>query len=272
MTGGARKRLTKAISVLAQAAKPKWIFNEITGQYQHHHLTFVTLTVSCSRNLSTTEAYDNLLKPFLGWMRDTKEITTYIWKVEFQERGQVHYHLTIPNFIHYEEVRKKWNSLQHKAGLLNEYAKEHGHFNPNSTDVHSVRKKNIGPYMVKELTKAVDAKKLKAAGIVNSLVKAGEIPEDQKEKFVDEYTGIELKVDGKVWDCSNNLAGAVYFATPLESWHIKAFEQMRAADELHEIVDDWWSLIYVKSNSPPPILNEGETTRLDEYLQSIILN
>lgn len=271
MTGGARKRMTRAINLLSQAAKPKWIYNEITGRYQYHHLSFITLTVSCRRNISTREGYDNLLKPFLGWLRDTKGVKTYIWKLEFQERGQVHYHITLPDFIAYDEIRKTWNSLQRKAGLLDEYAKEHGHFNPNSTDVHSVKKKrNIASYLVKELAKVVDAKRLKAQGMVNSLVKAGEIPEDQKQRFIDEYTGEELKADGKVWDCSNNLAGAVYFSIPMERWHEEAFLAMRAAGDIVEKVGDWWSIIYLRSNSPPPVLKPCETTKLDQYLTTIL--
>lgn len=271
MSGGARKRICKAITIMAQAHKPKWIYNDVSHQYQYHHLSFITLTVSCRKNITTRFGYDHLLKPFLGWLRDTKGVKTYIWKLEFQERGQVHYHITIPNFIHYAEIRRTWNSLQHKAGLLDEYAKEHGHFNPNSTDIHDVRnKKNIASYLVKELGKTVDAKRLRATGIVNSLIQAGEIPAEEKQKFIDEYVGDELKADGKVWDTSNNLAGANYFALPMESWHRAIFDELRQAGQLTEIVDDWWSLIYIKSNSPPEILLQSEQVQLYDYLQTIL--
>lgn len=273
MSGGARKRLSKAITLLAQASKPKWIYNHISQQYQYHHLSFITLTVSSRTNISTSFAYENLLRPFLGWLRDTKRVKTYVWKLEFQERGQVHYHITLPNFIDYSEIRKTWNSLQKKAGLLDEYAREHGHFNPNSTDIHDVRnKKNIAAYLVKELAKAVDAKRLKATGIANSLIQAGELPEERKKEFIDEAVGEELKAEGKVWDCSNNLSGAAYFALPMEKWHMDAFEELRAAGQLKEVVDDWWSLIYVNYNStgPPGILKESEQLQLDQYLQSIL--
>lgn len=271
LTGGARRRLSRAITLLTQASKAKWIYNDISKQYQYHHLSFITLTVSSRKIVSTRYAYDNLLKPFLAWLRDTIGVKIYVWKLEFQERGQVHYHITIPDFIHYEKIRKTWNSLQRKAGLLDEYAKEHGHFNPNSTDIHSVQyKRNLANYMVKELGKAVDAKRVKATGMVNSLIQAGEIPAEEKQKFIDEYTGDELKAEGKVWDCSNNLAGAEYFALPMERWHMDIFNELREAGQLHEVVQDWWSLLYIKSNSPPGILSECEQTQMDCYLQTIL--
>jgi len=271
MSGGARKRLTKAINLMALAHKPKWIYNEITGRYQHHHLSFVTLTVSSERNISTREGYEKLLKPFLGWLRDTKGVKCYVWKLEYQERGQVHYHIILPDFIHYQEIRRTWNALQHKAGLLDEYAKQHGHFNPNSTDIHeNKKKKNTASYLVKELVKTINARKLKAAAIVDSLIQAGEIPADQREEFVKEYTGQELTADGKVWDCSNNLSGTSYFSIPMEHWHEEILLKLRAAGELFEKVDDWWSIIYVKSNDPPPILRPDELLKMDEHLKDIL--
>lgn len=271
MSSGSRKRLSKAVTIMSQASKPRWIYNHISGRHQYHHLSFITLTVSCRKIVSTSWARENLLAPFLAWMRDTKGVKTYVWKLEFQERGQVHYHITTPAFIDCHEIRNKWNSLQHKHRLLDEYAREHGHFNPNSTDVHAVHsKKNMASYLLKELGKAVDAKKVKAAAMVNSLVKAGEIPPEDKEARIKEFTGEELLADGKVWDCSNNLSGANYFAVPMEQWHMQKFDELRNANQLTEVVQDWWSLIYFKSNDPPDILNPDEQHQLDSYLQTIL--
>lgn len=273
MTAGARKRMTRAITILSQACPSRTIYNEITGRYQHHRLTFITLTISCRKIINTEDAYQNLLRPFLAWLRDTKGVTTNIWKLEFQERGQPHYHITIPNFIHYAEVKKKWNSLQHAAGYLSEYAAQHGHFNPNSTDVHSVNKRNFANYLVKELCKTVDGKRLKAKTIVDSLVKAGEIPADQAEKFIEDYAGVELRAMGKVWGCSENLAGVSYFAIPLERWHVEQIELLKRNDHMIEKSGDFWSILYVKSNSPPvDILNDQERKNLDDYLQTILKN
>jgi hypothetical protein len=271
MTGGARKRLSKAITLMTQAYKPKTIFNSITQQYQYHHLSFITLTVSCHKNISTDFAYEWLLRPFLGWMRETKGVKCYVWKLEFQKRGQIHYHITFPDFIAWPEIRKTWNSLQRKAGLLDEYAKEHGHFDPNSTDIHAVEaKQNLANYIIKELGKSINAKRLHAKKIIESLIQAGEIPADQKKQFIDDYTGQELKAQGKIWDCSNNLSGAAYFTLPMESWHMEAFDLLRNKGQLYEVVDDWWSLIYLKSKDPPDILNSMEQIKLDDHLAAIL--
>ena len=95
-----------------------------------------------------------MLEPFLRWMRQVHNTTLYIWKAERQKRGAIHYHITSNKFIHYQELRNKWNWLLSKHGLNESYVKEHQHNNANSTDVHSVKNiKNLAPYLIKYFTK-----------------------------------------------------------------------------------------------------------------------
>ncbi len=184
LTQGAKKRLVKAVNLMVAGTRLRWIFNPINKRQQLHQLSFVTLTVSNAANLDGKTAYKLLLSHFLSWMRKTKGITTYIWKAELQERGQIHYHITCPDFVHYKEIRAKWNELQQKAGLLDAYFEEHGHYDPNSTDIHSAKKvRDMAAYMVKEIAK--NCQNHEAIG-------------------------------GKVWDCSANLSEAKYFSVEMK--------------------------------------------------------
>jgi hypothetical protein len=50
-----------------------------------------------------------------------------------------------------------WNRILDKHGLLLAFEKKHGHKNPNSTDVHSVRQvENLAAYLAKYLSKNSD--------------------------------------------------------------------------------------------------------------------
>jgi hypothetical protein len=120
-------------------------------------------------------------------MRRTKKINTYIWKAELQKNGQIHYHITTPTFINYQEIRDKWNNLQRSAGLLDKYIEAKGHANANSTDVHSVKNiKDLSAYLIKYIAK-----------------------ESQNTE----------KLGGKIWDCSKNLSATKYFSTPMKEHH-----------------------------------------------------
>lgn len=176
MSAGARKRVEKAVDILLQKSPTRRIFNPVRGGEHDFRINFLTLTIADLQNHSAREGYDLCLKPFLRIARKKWKVEDYIWKAELQQRGQLHYHLTTNQFIHLEYLNHEWNKIQKKAGWLNDFARRHGHFNPNSTDIHAVWKvKNLAGYLCKYIAKNID--KNDPAG----------------------------KLNGKVWDCSNSL-------------------------------------------------------------------
>lgn len=170
---GAQKRIRKAIDILLQTTPQRTIWNPVSEVFHPFRLSFITLTISeQKKNLTAREGYNLLLKDWLRWA-NRKGVKSFIWKAELQERGQLHYHVTTNQFLHYMDIQKEWNKLQKSNSLLDGYAKKYGHFNPNSTDVHSVKNiKNFEAYLSKYLAKC-----------------------DQNEKAT----------DGKIWDCSSDL-------------------------------------------------------------------
>jgi hypothetical protein len=175
---GTKKRLTRAIDLLCQISQKRKVWSSQKRCYINHTLAFITLTISSQTNITAREAYDKLLAPMLRWLRDSCSCRTYVWKAEIQKRGQIHYHITTPSYIHYRAIRDKWNYLQRKAGLLDDYYNTHGSYDPNSTDVKKVKSiKNLAAYLIKEFTKT--------------------------------YQNPETT--GKLWDCSLNLKAYSYF-------------------------------------------------------------
>lgn len=238
MTDGCRKRLARAATLMSQACKSRWITNPVTGRLQLHKFSFITLTVSCPRNITAKEGYKLLLADFLQWMRRSKGVTTYIWKAELQKRGQLHYHITTPSFIHYREIRDKWNDLQLRAGLLKEFADHNGHTDPNSTDVHEVRQvRDMARYLVKELAKSMQN---------------------------------ETATQGKIWDCSDNLAGVSYFAVPLSGTHEKRLTKLIDAGRVRMFGGDRWTIIEFTDTGPPNLLEKHERDAMDKYLDEIL--
>jgi hypothetical protein len=184
MTKGAKKRLTKAVSLMVQSSKQRYIYNPVTQRRQLFKMSFVTLTVSStSKMITAKEAHKELLEPFLLYLRRRHQVRNYVWKAELQKRGQIHYHITLDQFVLYTDIRDKWNELQDKAGYLEDYKALNTGRQANSTDVHAIKKvKNIEAYMVKYMSKT------------NS-----------------DDTGTE----GKVWDCSVTLKRSKYYSTAL---------------------------------------------------------
>jgi hypothetical protein len=234
----AKKRLTKAITLLVQCAKKRWLYNEVSKRMTLHHLSFITLTVSDpEKKLSGKEAYQKLLSHFIAWLRRTKKVNTYIWKAELQKNGQIHYHITTPAFINYQEIRDKWNNLQRKAGLLDKYALAKGHYDANSTDIHAVHNINdLSAYLIKYIVK-------------------------QTQNADD--------LGGKVWDCSENLSKAKYHSIQMTDAHmhfLQSAEQHSLCKTFHQ---ERFSI--VKFFEPPEeyLLTEKEFANYRNYLEVI---
>ncbi len=179
-TSGAKKRIRKAVDLLLQFSPTRRAKNPVTGKYFKHRLSFITLTISSKEKLiKASFGNKNLIAPFIRTMRRKHNMVTYIWKVEFQKNGQIHYHITTPSVIHYQYIKDTWNNLLSKHQLLKNYMKEHPGQFPNSTDIHSVySKKDMQWYLSKEISKSVQ----------------------------------DMSAEGKVWDCSLNLKSTKFFS------------------------------------------------------------
>lgn len=213
ITHGSRKRMRRSINLLLQLSPERIIFNPVTKSHHPFTINFITLTISDQDIRDHRQVMKMCLTPFLNWMRK-KGVKYYIWKAELQRRGQIHYHITTNQFIHYQEIKTIWNKYQRKAGYLDSYAKQHKHYNANSTDVHSVKNiKDIEAYLVKYMVKQASAGEQEQAAA--KLWESGLHfrPEPSNEK-----------INGKVWDCSASLS------RPLFSTFITA--------EIAEIIDE----------------------------------
>lgn len=238
ITVSTAKRIRTAVDLLLQISPSKKVTNPYTKAVITHRLSFITLTISDKSKMYTPqEGHKLLLKPFLRIMREKGLMTTYLWKAEFQERGQLHYHITTNSVIDLRLIRKYWNALQQKAGMLNDYYNEHYHFDPNSTDIHSVQKlHDIQAYLTKYLTKS-----------------------SQNQEGT----------KGKIWDCSENLKGKKHMSFEMEKANM--LKVLKAADSGKLTVKQLEQCAILESQTikPKSLLTPEQLQQYNDYLLSI---
>ena len=78
-------------------------------------LAFITLTLSDVQIHSDEYIKEHLLQPFLYWL-DRYYNCFYVWKAESQINGNIHFHLTVDQYVPWKSVRAKWNKLLAKHG------------------------------------------------------------------------------------------------------------------------------------------------------------
>lgn len=271
VTKGAKKRIEKACSLLIQSTPTQRIFNPVINKNHDFKISFVTLTVSSSTIMLTAkEGHKLLLEPLLLWLRRVHGMRSYIWKAELQNRGQIHYHLTSDVFIEHTKLRDKWNELQRINGLLDDYKSAKGHYNPNSTDIHSVYKvNNLEGYLVKYMSKGGHRTKALERWIDKYKAKFNDgrescvLPKNYFKHI------INYRTEGKVWDCSMNLKANKYYSTAT-SGEIEENINLYIANNKATISHhDNFSLIKFNNVKPQNILSQNQQKQYYSYIKSI---
>jgi ribosomal protein S17E len=160
----ADKNLRNAINWLLCASSPKKVYHKAKDKWFEFKVNFITLTLpDTTVPVSDYDFKTKLLNPWLTLMRTRHGLKNYVWKMEFQKNGKLHLHITTDTFLHYTIIRNSWNKLLGKNNYLIDFAKKFGHTNPNSTDIHSVRKiNNLAGYLAKYMSKqSADLKRIR---------------------------------------------------------------------------------------------------------------
>ncbi len=159
------KRIKNAVNWLAASSKMKRIYSKIDNRNYTFRMNFITLTLpSLDHGITDHNFKNKLLRTWLERMRYRHGLRNYVWKVETQANGNIHAHITTDCFIHYAEIREAWNDILIKNGLMRTFADNHGHSDPNSTDVKAVKRiKNLAAYLAKYFSKS-DEDRRKVSG------------------------------------------------------------------------------------------------------------
>jgi len=181
----AASNIHKVVTWFTALAKEKQ--SEYEKRMLHYKLTFVTLTLPSKQVHSDEFIKRNCLNRFLIQAKRDYNLHNYFWRAEAQENGNIHFHILIDKFIHYEKLRLLWNSILNDYGYIEQYrnkmkeffkhgfilsnnihdkrtpeqqlkayekGKEENFSNPNSTDIHAIKEmKNVTAYISKYCSK-----------------------------------------------------------------------------------------------------------------------
>jgi len=112
-------RIRNAMNWMLLFAQEKTVYSIKKKKAFKFRISFITLTLSTAQQHSDTYILHKLLFPFLKYLERKHEVTAYIWRAEIQgkrlkQRGErcIHFHITTDKFIHWRQIRNKWNALQ----------------------------------------------------------------------------------------------------------------------------------------------------------------
>lgn len=121
----ARKTMLLKIQWLYFMAKSRYK-KSITGKEIHNFkLNFITLTLASKQLHPTAQITKECFNQFMTELRERYKIDNYVWRLEFQKNGNVHYHIVTDTYTDFHIVQKVWNRCQEKLGYVTAYEKKH---------------------------------------------------------------------------------------------------------------------------------------------------
>ena len=238
VTKGVKKRIRKKMDLLLQISPIRKIYNPVINKVHDFQLAFLTFTIQHQPDLPDhKDIMRTCFKPMLALLRNKMGVRDYVWKAELQVNGTIHYHLCTNRYIDYMELRSNWNSLLKKAGLLEKYFSEHGHYNPNSTDIRATHTATAASiYMSKYMAKNDDE---------------------------------ERRIGGKVWDCSVNLKHSVQYTDELSSFADQQLAEGISSGKIKEIKSDYVTIFKFHPSLVKSLLTPSQSNRYKNHIEEI---
>lgn len=247
MSKGAVKRLREACELMIAVTGVKWYNHPKTNKRLKFRIGMLTTTLSAKQGLVTArEIKKELLAPYLRKLRKYG-LKNYIWKMEKQKNGNVHFHIFVDCYIDHTDARNIWNRLQAKFSYIDDFEKLHEHRNPNSTDIKAViSETGLTQYMLKYMLKSSDK---------NKKTTAEELAEQRKQ--------------GKIWDCSIALKLPNDTADFAEDKELEDLQGLVEDGYLTLLVKDYAVVFLYTDESVWKILPEKPRNRYLDYLSRV---
>lgn len=247
LTPGARKRLKRSIQLICAIAEPKTAIAYKTGKEFKFKLNFITLTLPGKQGeITDSEIKKKCLEPFLLDARRHWKCRSYIWRAERQKNGNLHFHLVTDTYIPYDQLRDTWNRKLNNLGFIDRFEQKHGHRHPNSTDVHAIHNiRNLASYFSKYMAKgervAEDLYRVPFARQIwheKMLIAKG-------VKYKRVLTREESRIDGKLWDCSQNLKIKANCEMLLESEQLEIWQEAEKDSSVKVVHSDTCTIMFL---------------------------
>lgn len=119
-----QKKIQEKINWLYILAKSRYQKSYSGVEIFNFKVNFLTLTLPSSQQHPTSQITSECFNQFLTEIRERTKMENYLWRLEFQQNGNVHYHIVTDTFIDYFFALKIWNRIINKLGYVNVYTEK----------------------------------------------------------------------------------------------------------------------------------------------------
>jgi len=249
----------------------KWI-NEIgvlknyktkAGNIIQYKSSMITLTLPIKTEVEPAEITKTALGNFITLMRKVCGMNNYLWKLELQKNGNVHYHMITDVEIDFNYIKKIWNNSLNLVGIIDDYAE-----NQKRMSFSKYEEKRIA-----EFQKYKMLGKMSPTQVKNEIKRTWDVGQRTKwrepntvnvkrigldyeiggyvAKYIskDEENGeLEGKKIGRLWSSSSNLSKIKLIGESIQDVLNFVYDYSYQVFRKKEIIHDYFSIIKISIN------------------------
>lgn len=280
LSQSAQKKLREKVTWLYHYARKKSVKTRKGKQISNFRMNFMTLKLPSIQVHTSDFITKNCLNQFFVEISKKYDFKNYVWRLEYQGNGNLHYHIATDTYIDYFVALWTWNRIINKYGYVDAYSEKftkmtfesyrnsqekvekadfkilheryakgvrEGWKNPNTVDVKAVfGSNNIAFYISKYMSK------------------------NEKEK-----KGVKLPVcednsaNSRLWFCSRSLSKIDRLNDIRDVFEVDFFGSLLRAEGVVHKIYDYCCVIYFDFNKLPSITKGIIRKVLELYRQEV---
>jgi hypothetical protein len=267
----ARKTMMLKINWLYFMAKSRYK-KAISGVEIHNFkLNFITLTLSSKQQHPTAEITEKLFNQFLVEIRKIYKIENYVWRLEFQKNGNVHYHIVTDTYTDFHIVLKVWNRIQDKLGYVNAYTKKHivmslndyvnAYSDNGKVSFETLRYRYArGKASSWKIPNSVDVKSVSSGKKISFYISKYFSKKENKNNACNPLDNKENSIGLRLWFCSRSLSKLSAIRDFVPAFKINVLELLYTAKDIfyvaHDFCQSWFYSISTLANESKAVISQ----------------
>lgn len=267
----ARKTMMLKINWLYFMAKSRYK-KAISGVEIHNFkLNFITLTLSGKQEHPTAEITEKLFNQFLVEIRKIYKIENYVWRLEFQKNGNVHYHIVTDTYTDFHIVLKIWNRIQDKLGYVAKYTKKHivmslndyvnAYSNNGAISFDTLKYRYArGKASSWKIPNSVDVKSVSSGKKISFYISKYFSKKENKNNACNPLDNKENSIGLRLWFCSRSLSKLTAIREFVPAFNFNLLEHLYTAKDIfyvaHDFCQSWFYSISTLVNESKAVISK----------------
>lgn len=249
--------------------KINWLYYLSKSRYQKTYngreiynfkINFITLTLPTLQLTPTKECTSALLNTFLTEIRQRTKMENYVWRLEFQKNGNVHYHIVTDTYLDYFFCLKIWNRILDNNGYIQPYTDKmqnlslseyNQQFNSSGkTDFSEIAKRYAkGKTCGWSQPNTVDVKSVISKKAISNYISKYFSKDASNGTIKNELDNEENSENMRLWYCSRSLSKLKSISNFCEAVEYDLFAIVSYCDDKKTIFTKYAKIIYFEITS-----------------------